>query len=107
MVLFLLYMKAELEGVASVALRRSDDDDGRSRTIRLHLRNPLSDYEIRENVSVHLTECVEQEQGSREPPHHLSLKWEGSKKASNADGTVGRRNQNGPEKEGQKGQQEQ
>jgi len=81
MVLFLLYMKAELEGVASVALRRRDDD-GRTTSIRLHLRNPLSDYEIRENVTVNLTECVEQEEGSREPPHHLSLKWEGSKKAS-------------------------
>lgn len=74
MVLFLLYMKAEMEGVASVALRGDN--------LIINVTNPLSDFEVRENVVVNASEYVEQEEGSREPPHHFALKWEGSKKAS-------------------------
>jgi hypothetical protein len=33
-------------------------------------------------VSFNITETVEQEENSREPPHQFSLKWEGSKKSS-------------------------
>jgi len=73
MVLFLLYMKADMEGVASVALRGG---------MLINLRNPQSDFECRDKVEINASESVEQEEGSRETPHHLSLKWEGSKKAS-------------------------
>lgn len=44
--------------------------------------NPLSGDEIRENVVFCPSETVEQEEGAREPPHHFTLKWEGSKKPS-------------------------
>ena len=44
--------------------------------------NPLSGDEVRENVVFNPSETVEQEEGSREPPHHFELKWEGSKKTS-------------------------
>jgi hypothetical protein len=37
---------------------------------------------VRENVVLNPSETVEQDEGAREPPHHFTLKWEGSKKAS-------------------------
>lgn len=78
MVLFLLYMKADLEGVASAALRRKDAD------LCLTVKNPLSDYEVREKVVINPAAFADQDASgsSRDDPHHLSLKWEGSKKAS-------------------------
>jgi hypothetical protein len=42
----------------------------------------LSDYEIRERVAFNLQETVLQDEGSREPPHHFSLSWDGAKKHS-------------------------
>ena len=75
MVLFLLYIKAELENVGSVALKRDVN-------LCFNVRNPLSDFEIREKVVLNPSETVEQEEGAREPPHHFTLKWEGNKKAS-------------------------
>jgi hypothetical protein len=44
--------------------------------------NPLSGDEVRENVVFNPSETVEQDESAREPPHHLALKWEGSKKPS-------------------------
>jgi Eukaryotic protein of unknown function (DUF866) len=75
MVLFLLYMKADLEGVASVSLRKDAD-------LCISVKNPLSDYEARDKVVLNPTVFVDQDESSRDDPHHLSLKWEGSKKAS-------------------------
>lgn len=75
MVLFLLYMKADLEGVASVSLRKDAD-------LCLSVKNPLSDYEVRERVVLNPSVAVEQDESSRDDAHHLSLKWDGSKKAS-------------------------
>lgn len=75
MVLYLLYLKAELENVESVSLKPGAN-------ICLSVRNPLSDFEVREKVVMNLVETLEQEEGAREPPHHFALKWEGSKKAS-------------------------
>lgn len=75
MVLFLLYLKADLENVEAVSLK-SDAN------ICINVRNPLSDYEVRDKVVLNLTETVEQEEGAREPPHHFALKWDGQKKAS-------------------------
>jgi hypothetical protein len=75
MVLFLLKVKADLENVSSVRLQRDVN-------LCISVKNPLSDFETREKVTVNPSETVEQEEGSREPPHHLRLTWEGSKKAS-------------------------
>lgn len=75
MVLFFLYMKAELDGVESVKIVRDAN-------LCLNVCNPLSDYEVREKVIVDPSETVEQEEGARESPHHFQLKWEGSKKQS-------------------------
>lgn len=50
--------------------------------ICISVRNPLSDYEIREKVAFNLQETVEQEENSREPDHHFALSWEGAKKRS-------------------------
>lgn len=75
MVLALLYLKAELEDVSSITLRRDQN-------LCLSVRNPLSDYEVRDKVVMNPAETVEQEEGLREPPHHFGLKWEGSKKTS-------------------------
>jgi hypothetical protein len=74
MVIFLLFVKAELENVKSLSLSPSA-------YFCLTVKNPLSDYELREKVVVNPTETIEQ--GSRvEPDHHFRLSWDGSKKAS-------------------------
>jgi len=75
MVLFFLMMKAETENVGEIVLRRNSN-------IRISVLNPLSGDEVRENVVFNLSETVEQDESAREPPHHFTLKWEGSKKAS-------------------------
>lgn len=75
MVLFLLCIKAELDGVQSVSLIKSSN-------LCFSIRNPLSDYETREKIVFNPQETLEQDEGDREPPHHFCVKWEGSKKAS-------------------------
>ena len=74
MVLFILYMKAEFENIGSVVLRKDSN-------LSISVRNPLSDFETREKVVFNPSETVEQEEGARQSPHHLSIKWEGNKKA--------------------------
>lgn len=71
----MLYIKAELENVASVCLKKDAN-------LCMSVRNPLSDYEVRDKVVVNPSEFVEQEEGAREPPHHFRLNWEGNKKPS-------------------------
>jgi len=75
MVLFMLYLKADLENVASVALRRDTN-------LCLSVRNPLSDSEVRDRVVMNPSETVDHEEGAREPPHQFRLNWEGNKKPS-------------------------
>ena len=75
MVLFLLCVKAELDGVSSLQLLKSSN-------LCFSIRNPLNDYETREKIAFDPQETLEQEEGDREPPHHFCVKWEGSKKAS-------------------------
>ena len=48
----------------------------------IDIRNPLSDYEIREKVVINPEEYIDQEENSREPPCHFAIKWDGSKKRS-------------------------
>jgi hypothetical protein len=42
----------------------------------------LSDSETRDNVVFNPSEEIEQDESSREPPHHFAIKWDGSKKVS-------------------------
>ena len=77
MVLYMLMMKAETESIGEITLRKENVD------LRISVRNSLSDWEIRENVIVNPSELEEQnDESSREPPSHFSLRWEGAKKAS-------------------------
>jgi hypothetical protein len=77
MVLYMLMMKAETEGIGEIKLRTENVD------LRISVRNSLSDWEIRENVIVNPSELEElDDENSRESPSHFSLKWEGSKKPS-------------------------
>lgn len=73
--LFILFVKAELEGVSAFSLIPGAN-------FRISVRNPLSDFEVREKVVINPSEHVEQEENSREPPCHFAIKWEGSHKRS-------------------------
>jgi len=77
MVLFMLCVKADLEGVASMSIKKPIH-------ICISVKNPLSDFEKRERIVLSSAEYVEHEENnsSREPPCHFALKWEGSKKRS-------------------------
>ena len=75
MVLFVLSIKAELDGIESLSLIRNTN-------LCFSLRNPLSDYEVREKVVFNPSELLEQDENDREPPHNFALRWEGSKKYS-------------------------
>jgi len=75
MVLFVLCIKADLDGVRSLSFTEDTN-------VCIDIRNPLSDYEVREKVVFNLNEQLEQEENSREPPCNFAIKWEGSKKRS-------------------------
>ena len=75
MVLFVLYMKADLENVASISIRPGC-------TLCMTVKNPLSDWEVREQVVVDTSGYLEQEESDREPPRHFQLQWESNKKLS-------------------------
>lgn len=74
MVVFVLEVKARLEGVASL---QAKEDNEWSFT----LRNPLNDYETRENVTVSVSDEAELE-NDKAKPVNLALKWDGANKAS-------------------------
>ena len=67
-------MKSELDGIQQIELKKDAN-------LSVSVRNPLSDWETREKVVFNASELVEQEEGSRQNPHHFSIKWEGNKKA--------------------------
>jgi hypothetical protein len=75
MVLFLLCIKADLEGISTLRLLPSS-------TLCFSIRNPLNDYETREKITFDPSTTLDQDDGDREPPHHFRVRWEGSKKAS-------------------------
>ena len=75
MVLFILCVKAELDGVETLSLSRNTN-------LCFSVRNPLNDYETREKVVFNPSETLEQEENDRDPAHHFAVKWEGSKKYS-------------------------
>jgi len=68
--------------VSTLAIRCSVLKVQRNANICISVRNPLSDYEVREKVAFNLSETLEQEEGSREPPCHFALKWDGAQKRS-------------------------
>jgi len=76
MVLFILCVKAELDGVETLSLLRNTN-------LCFSVRNPLSDYEVREKIIfINPSETLEQEENDREPAHHFAVKWDGNKKYS-------------------------
>lgn len=79
MVLFALQMKAALEGVRSVELKAGT-------SLCLSVRNPSSDYEVRDDVIIDDTsaylDAADGGDGKNEMECHLRLKWEGNPKAA-------------------------
>jgi hypothetical protein len=82
MVIFVLYVKADLKGVASVALAPGKD-------VCVSVRNPLDHSEVREKVVIDSSALEESEKVGgelrgldREPPCHFALKWQGASKRS-------------------------
>lgn len=74
MVLYLLCIKGDLEGVQSVVLNRAAN-------ICISVRATNSD-ETREKVVFNPSETLDQDESDREPAHHFALTWEGQKKKS-------------------------
>jgi hypothetical protein len=81
MVVFVLYVKADLGGVDSVSLVHGTN-------LCISVRNPLNDYEIREKVVIEASVLEEQEpkhpndHSHREPVCHFAVKWEGATERS-------------------------
>lgn len=83
--MFVLYIKADLEGVASVRYVPGTN-------LCLSVRNPLNDYEIRENVVIETDALLEEPEPTknsktdhvahREPACNFALKWEGAAQRS-------------------------
>jgi hypothetical protein len=73
---FVLFMKvAEFENVDSIHLLTDTN-------LCVSVRNPLSDYEVREKIVFNPQQTVEQDESERSSPCHFQLTWEGSKKPS-------------------------
>mmetsp|Transcript_37064 Transcript_37064/g.42292 ORF Transcript_37064/g.42292 Transcript_37064/m.42292 type:complete len:185 (+) Transcript_37064:173-727(+) len=79
MVVYVLHVKAELEGnIASVAIQPRSD-------ICISVRNPCSIDEVREEIIIDssaLEEPHEDRDGHNEAPCHFALKWKGHKERS-------------------------
>jgi len=75
MVLFILCVKAELDGVEALSLLKNTN-------LCFSVRNPLSDYETREKIVFNPSETLDQDEGDRADAHNFAVKWEGSKKFS-------------------------
>ena len=71
MVLFILYIKAELENISKVIIKPDAN-------ICLSVKNPLSDFEKREKIVVDPEQIIEPE--GREGESHFVIRWEGNKK---------------------------
>jgi len=48
----------------------------------IDLKNPLSDYEVREKIILDSSQYLQSDDDEREPPCHFALRWEGNKKRS-------------------------
>lgn len=73
---FVLYIKvSESENVDSLQLIDNAN-------LCISVRNPLSDYEVRDKVVFNPQDFVEQSEEERAPPCHFQLTWDGVKKPS-------------------------
>ena len=80
MVLYTLYVKADLEGIDSLALNPESN-------ICISVRNPISREEVRERIVIdptelHDGEIPDHEKHRSEHPYHFVMKWDGDKKRS-------------------------
>lgn len=83
MVVFVLYVKADLTGIASVSLASGVD-------LCISVRNPLDQVEVRENIIIETDELTRPpEAGGKhsheahpEPACHFALKWDGAPQRS-------------------------
>lgn len=80
MVLYVLYVKADLEGVSSLSLVAG-------KNICVSVRNPLSQTETRERIVIdpselHDAEIPSHEKHRDEAPSHVALKWDGQRTRS-------------------------
>jgi len=75
MVLYIVSITAEIDNINKISLAPDAN-------ICLDIRNPSSDAEIREKVVINPRDYIQQEDNSREPPHHFEITWEGSRKKS-------------------------
>lgn len=71
----MLFIKAELENVDSITLKTNEN-------LCITVKNPLSDFETREQVVLNPSQLIEPEESSKSAAVHLSLTWQGSKKPS-------------------------
>lgn len=83
MVRYVVYIKADIEGVTSISINSKDSD------ICVSVRNPLNHDEIREKVVLEATnlttpEISSHERHRTEHAYHLALKWDGETKRSTA-----------------------
>ena len=80
MVLYTLYVKADLEGIDSLSLNPESN-------ICISVRNPISREEVRERIVIdptelHDGEIPDHEKHRSEHPYHFVMKWDGDKKRS-------------------------
>mmetsp|Transcript_40332 Transcript_40332/g.121513 ORF Transcript_40332/g.121513 Transcript_40332/m.121513 type:complete len:189 (-) Transcript_40332:23-589(-) len=80
MVLYILYIKADLEGIDSLSFVPG-------KNICISARNPLSQTETRERIVIdpselHDAEIPSHEKHRNEAPSHFALKWEGQRTRS-------------------------
>jgi hypothetical protein len=85
MVVYILFIKADLDGVASAALKQQ----GTTRNLCISVRNPVDHNEVRERVVIEFGEPAlppdaaghrhgHEKQVHQESPSHFALKWEGA-----------------------------
>lgn len=83
MVRYVVYIKADIEGVSSISVNSSTED------ICISVRNPLNQEEKREKVVLEAANLITpdvsaHERHRTEHPYHLALKWEGETNRSTA-----------------------
>jgi hypothetical protein len=82
MVRYVVYIKADIEGVSSISISTTED-------ICISVRNPLNHDEKREKVVLEAAKLITpdvsvHEKHRTEHPYHLALKWEGETRRSTA-----------------------
>lgn len=73
MVVYILYIRADLEGIESIEMKNGCD-------VCVSVRNPLDLNEVRQRIVIDLGSLIEPQLGEHERhrselPHHFALKW--------------------------------